>query len=115
MDITLLNFLKTPVKVENQDIMMSDMIRLYTINKDKYKTELNLQSKKIFDTTFKGFNYKLEINNELFLENTVSGITDKWIESSQYILSQDSSLIMIKLRMGVLETSEYTTEYTAAG
>ncbi len=61
-DILLLNYLKTPVTVNENEIFMSDLIRLY--RKDaSYKEKLKEESLKIFDKTMDK-KYSLEIDGD---------------------------------------------------
>ncbi|MDD5133206.1 MAG: hypothetical protein PHD81_02200 [Candidatus Nanoarchaeia archaeon] len=59
----LLNYLRTPVTVDEQEILVSDLIRLYVKNKEEYKPALDEINKKTLKIIFK--QYKLSINGEV--------------------------------------------------
>jgi len=58
-------YLNTPVKVQNQEIKMSDLIRLSKID-SSYKNVLESKTKGIFDKVY-GNKYRLEIKNLVYI------------------------------------------------
>ena len=69
-DLLLLNYLKTPIYIDNKPIVISDLIRFYS-SEDYYKEELIIQSKKIFDPILENKRYKLKIGNNVLIDTIV--------------------------------------------
>ena len=101
IDLILINYLKTPVTIENQEIMMSDLIRLYTIDKTKYQDKLMGESKKIFDNIFGGYSiYQLKLNNNIILEKKYKGNEPKLVVTrlnSMNIIPFEGNLLELNL------------------
>ncbi|MFA5176283.1 MAG: hypothetical protein WC413_03450 [Candidatus Nanoarchaeia archaeon] len=66
----LLNYLRTPVNVEGQEVLVSDLIRMYVKNKEKYRTNLEGINQKIFNKLFDQYN--LYIDNQIISQGKVA-------------------------------------------
>lgn len=112
LDLILLNYLRTPIVIENTQISISDLVRLYSINKLKYETPMKEESKKIMDTILKNNNYKLKIGDKILVEK--GQFEEPSLSAIQFIPFQEGATISITLEIGE-PVKGYTTEYTAAG
>ena len=112
LDLILLNYLRTPIVVENTYITISDLARLYSINKLKYETPMKEETKKIMDAVFKSYNYKLKIGDTLLAEK--GQFDEPSLSAKQFIPFQEGATISVSLETGEQDKS-YTTEYTVAG
>lgn len=70
----ILNYLRTPVMVEGQEVLVSDLIRMYIKNQEKYRIPLEDKSKQIFDKLFD--QYKLSIDNQIISQGKVAMTED---------------------------------------
>lgn len=112
VDLILLNYLRTPIVVENTEITISDLVRLYSINKLKYETPMKEQTKKIMDLVFKNYNYKLKVGDKVLAEK--GQFEEPSLSATQFIPFQEGATISVSLEIGEPDKS-YTTEYTVAG
>ncbi len=68
-DLTLLNYLKTPVTISGKQMLVSDLIRLY-YNDPSHEAQLKTETKKIFDNVFSDYTYQLKIENKIISESS---------------------------------------------
>lgn len=95
-DLLLINYLKTPVIINGESILMSDLIRLYLSN-NIYKDNLEKESSKIFDKMFD--NYRFKINDDILLEKIKDNNKLVYINSTS-VIPEDSDIIIVKLEVG---------------
>lgn len=102
-DLTLLNYLRTPVKINNEDYLMSDLIRFYYFNKN-YENQLREETTKIFINTFDS--YTISFNDIIFLEevDNMNKIKKSGtiLKANNNLLLNNKQILKINLEAGVI-------------
>lgn len=104
LDLVLLNYLRTPVQIDNKHYLVSDLIRFYYLDSN-YETQLKEETNKTLGKLFS--NYKLTFNENIFLEED----RDKYVKTYGQILKSENTIflndktkLIIKLEAGVVKT-----------
>jgi len=76
-EIILLNYLRTPIKIDSQEMIMADLINLWVIDRQKYESKFVTQTK----NSFKNIQGCFELRIPLY-DNTINPINIKNTEST---------------------------------
>ncbi|MBU0930271.1 MAG: hypothetical protein KJ623_04325 [Nanoarchaeota archaeon] len=93
-DLILLNYLRTPVTLEGKELFISDLIRLYFIDKLKYENQLKQETSDIFNSVFNNYKYKITFGSELIAENGFTSADPDYMVIVDSILPLESSGIV---------------------
>lgn len=90
-DLVLLNYLRTPVSIEGKELFISDLARLYYIDKSKYENTLKEETSKIFNSVFRDYLYQIKFGDEIIADNGFNDKDEDYIINAINIIPLENS------------------------